>query len=162
MEELDWTKFTRRVYIKKDLPSVYTKISSRKGIEEWFLKEAKFYTDGIEKDIDTPLSIGDSYLFSWYGTDFTSEGKILSIQENESFGFTFLGCRVDITLRNEEDEVLVELTQSEIATDDQSKMHYYVECTRGWTTYLLNLKSILEGGIDLRNKNPNFVRVINV
>lgn len=162
MEELDWTTFTRRVYIKKDLPTVFNKIATRKGIEEWFLSEAKFFEDGKEKDHEKILSQGDTYIWSWYGTDFTSEGEIYEVNENKSIAFSFLGCRVDIGLTEEKDELLLELTQSEIATDEASKMNYYVECTRGWTTYLLNLKSILEGGIDLRNKNPNFKRVINV
>lgn len=162
MSDLDWSRFTRRVYLKSDLPSVFNKISNRAGIEEWFLSEAKFFEAGEVKDKKKMLSKGDTYLWSWYGTDFTSEGEVLDIELNKSIAFTFLGCRVDIELKEEENEILVELTQSEISTDDESKMNYYVECTRGWTTYLLNLKSILEGGIDLRNKNPNFKRVINV
>jgi len=56
---------------------------------------------------------------------------------------------------------MVELTQSQIPLDDHSRMSYYVGCTRGWTFYLANLKSILEGGIDLRNKNNKLLHVIN-
>jgi hypothetical protein len=28
-----------------------------------------------------------------------------------------------------------------------------VQCQLGWTFYLANLKSVIEGGVDLRNKN---------
>lgn len=31
----------------------------------------------------------------------------------------------------------------------------------GWTFYLANLKSILEGGIDLRNRNPDAGEMLN-
>jgi hypothetical protein len=31
----------------------------------------------------------------------------------------------------------------------------------GWTFYLANLKSVLEGGLDLRNKNARLQRLVN-
>jgi hypothetical protein len=36
-----------------------------------------------------------------------------------------------------------------------------VGCGEGWTFYLTNLKSILEGGVDLRNKEMKLKNVIN-
>lgn len=36
-----------------------------------------------------------------------------------------------------------------------------VGCGEGWVFYLANLKSILEGGIDLRNKNDAIRNVLN-
>ena len=34
-------------------------------------------------------------------------------------------------------------------------------CLEGWTFYLTNLKSVIEGGLDLRNKNLDIKGVIN-
>jgi len=68
---------------------------------------------------------------------------------------------VEVKIKTEGGENIVELTQSEIPLDEQMRMSHYVGCTRGWTFYLANLKSIIEGGIDLRNKNIELVDVIN-
>ena len=37
----------------------------------------------------------------------------------------------------------------------------YVDCSYGWTFFLANLKSVLEGGIDLRNRNVDIKNVVN-
>jgi hypothetical protein len=36
-----------------------------------------------------------------------------------------------------------------------------VGCQLGWTFYLTNMKSIAEGGIDLRNRDIDFKNVVN-
>jgi hypothetical protein len=41
------------------------------------------------------------------------------------------------------------------------QQYFFIECGLGWTFYLANLKSILEGGLDLRNKNPEIQKMIN-
>ena len=56
-------------------------------------------------------------------------------------------------------ETVVELTQSRIP--DDSDHGIYVDCSYGWAFYLGNLKSVLEGGIDLRNKNVDIKNVVN-
>ena len=56
-------------------------------------------------------------------------------------------------------ETVVELTQSRIPEDENRGI--YVDCSYGWTFYLANLKSVLEGGIDLRNKNVDIQNVVN-
>lgn len=68
---------------------------------------------------------------------------------------------VAVKILNEEGAVVVQLEQENIPADDNSKTNYFVGCGEGWTFYLANLKSILEGGIDLRNKNENIKRVVN-
>jgi len=57
--------------------------------------------------------------------------------------------------------MIVELVQENIPDDDQGRLYYHLVCKTGWTFYLDNLKSLLEGGIDLRNKNANLANVIN-
>jgi hypothetical protein len=39
--------------------------------------------------------------------------------------------------------------------------NYHVGCKAGWTFYLANLKSILEGGIDMRNKKTRLKEMLN-
>ncbi len=96
----------------------------------------------------------------WYSSDDVAEGEILEYDSSHLI-FTFLGDIVTIKVKVEDGENILELIQSDIETDEQSKISSYVGCTRGWTFYMANLKSILEGGIDLRNKNSNLQNVVN-
>ena len=68
---------------------------------------------------------------------------------------------VSVAFRTEEGETIVELTQYNIAVDDRSKSNFHVGCMQGWTFYLANLKSLMEAGIDLRNKNEKLQRMMN-
>ena len=68
---------------------------------------------------------------------------------------------MEIKLETSHEEVLVILTQLDIPTDDKSKKHVRLGCYEGWSFYMVNLKSIYEGGIDLRNMHDALKGVIN-
>ncbi len=57
--------------------------------------------------------------------------------------------------------MIVELVQDEIPVDEQGQVYYHIGCTKGWLFILLILKSILEGGVDLRNNNVGLKDVFN-
>ena len=65
-----------------------------------------------------------------------------------------------VTIYEEQGEKIVELVQDQIPTDDKSKQNWHIGCKTGWTFYMANLKSMLEGGIDLRNRNETIQNVI--
>lgn len=93
-------------------------------------------------------------------------GEIVEVNGTDLIKFTFGGASaanmtVSVTIKNEEGEKIVELTQENIPEDEDGKTKYHLGCMEGWTFYLANLKSILEGGIDLRNKNEKLQKVIN-
>ena len=76
--------------------------------------------------------------------------------------FTFATqMKVRIKIKTEEGENLVELEQYDIPVDEKGKTNFHIGCMEGWVFYLANLKSIVEGGIDLRNKNEKLKKVIN-
>lgn len=158
---IDWTQFRRRIGITASKKAICEKWSTQVELESWFLSEALFYRKGKTLMSNDLIQAGDTYKWMWHGSDVESEGEILEIVENQIVRFSFLGCKVNVTLVEEDGEIIVDLNQREIGEDEESKMGYYVECTRGWTFYLTNLKSILEGGIDLRNKNNHLKNVIN-
>ena len=68
---------------------------------------------------------------------------------------------MSVSITAEDGVTVVELVQENIPIDDLSRVNYHLGCLTGWTFYLANLKSVLEGGIDLRNKNQNLLKVIN-
>ncbi|HEY9006629.1 MAG TPA: SRPBCC domain-containing protein [Ohtaekwangia sp.] len=161
----NWSKFTKRVSINSDTETIYTCWATPQGLESWFLRLAAFTKPGnVLRDSTARVQAGDTYRWLWYGYgDDTAEyGEVLEANGKDRFRFTFSGgCIVTMRIIREQNETLCELTQENIPLTEQGKVDYHLGCMKGWTFYLTNLKSILEGGIDLRNKNENLHDVIN-
>ena len=159
-----WSKFVKRVTINADPQTVYNAWATQSAIETWFLRQSIFSTEGSEKKPDEPIQSGDAYEWRWYGhsDDVTEYGEILIANGKDTLQFTFTGnCIVTVNTHIEDGETIAELTQENIAADDNPATNLYVGCGEGWTFYLANLKSVLEGGLDLRNRNANIRKVVN-
>lgn len=162
MDNLDWTTFKKRIPVKVAKDKLFNFWETQENVEKWFLSQAQFYRpDKTERKRDSKIQKGDTYAWMWHGSDTMAEGEVLAMNGENYLEFTFLGCVVSVEIKEEDGEHVVELIQKEIPLDEQSRMSYFVGCSRGWTFYLANLKSILEGGIDLRNRNNNLSNVIN-
>ena len=162
MKNLDWTTFNKRISINSTSEKLYEAWITQSDLEKWFLSQAQFFKkDKSKRDWNSTIQKGDTYKWRWHGSDFVAEGEVLDINNKDHLKFTFLGCIIDVEIKNEEGENIIQITQSEIPLDEESRMNLFVGCSRGWTFYAANLKSILEGGIDLRNKNDKLTNVIN-
>ena len=161
----DWGRFITRINVNAPVESLYNAWATRSGIERWFLRLSEYKKpDGTERKGDEGVATGDSCKWLWHGwPDSVAEyGKILDLNGKDFFKFSFgKAGNVTVTIRNEEGENIVELVQDNIPSDEDSKFTWHIGCKTGWTFYLANLKSILEGGIDLRNKNEKIQQVIN-
>lgn len=161
METIDWSSFTKRISIRVTQEKIFKHFIFQELLEKWFLSSAEFYNFAGEiRSRDSIIQSGDTYRWRWYGSDNLAEGKIIENKEGY-LKFTFLDCMVEVGIKREEDENILVLTQSEIPLDEQARLNYYVGCTRGCNFYMTNLKSILEGGKDLRNRNSDLSNVIN-
>ena len=165
MSDYDWSKFTRRINVKAPANLIYKAWSTQEGLESWFLRLAEFTKHaGDFRTRDEFIQKDDRYKWLWHGwPDETVEyGIILKASGRDIIQFSFAtNCTVTVLIKEDSGETIVELTQEDIPLDEKSKVNYHLGCIEGWTFYLANLKSILEGGIDLRNKNVNLTRVIN-
>lgn len=163
MTNFDWTTFTRKIAIKARVSDLYDAWTKASEIEKWFLSKAVFSdTNNAPIARDQPIAKGFSYEWNWYLYDTTEQGKITDTNGKDFIQFTFAGnCLVDIKLYSQGDHVIVELTQKNIPTDDHSKQGIRLGCDTGWSFFLVNLKSVYEGGLDLRNKNNHFKGMIN-
>ena len=162
MKNFDWTSFTRRIAVKSTMEEMYNAWAKATEIEKWFLKNADYFETGLKADKNKNISAGMEYEWSWHLYEPVESGKITAANGKDHIQFTFAGeCLVDVNLSMVHDHVVVELTQKNIPTDDESKVSYRLGCDNGWSFYLVNLKSVYEGGIDLRNKNPEFRKVVN-
>lgn len=161
----DWTHFRKRISIHASPQLVWDAWTTRAGLERWFLRVAKFTSaDGVQKKDGEQVQAGDRYDWRWHGyPDDTNEQRlVLAVFPKNFLQFRFSGdCTVSVTIKHEEGTTICELVQENIPIDENPKTNLLVGCGEGWTFYLTNLKSVLEGGIDLRNKNVKLTSVIN-
>lgn len=161
----DWTKFTKRIPVSASISTAYKAWSTQDELEKWFLRKAEFITpDKRLRNRNDPFQKGDKYEWYWHGyPDTVFEKKaILEANRKDFLQFGFSGdCIVSVKLIAQEEETIVELTQENIPEDNNPATNLLVGCGEGWTFYLANLKSYLQGGIDLRNKNVKIQGVIS-
>jgi len=158
MAQNDWGSFTQTMYYNVPVSKVYTAWTTRTGLESFFLSQAEFTkADGTIRDYDSPMQKGDTYKWRWYGYSSEEYGEITEANGIDRLGFIFGKAGVvTITMREEQGGTFMTLIQEQIpCKDDTDKFNYRIGCATGWTFYRANLKSVLEGGIDVRNKNPS-------
>jgi len=163
MDNYNWTSFTKKIAVKSTVSALYAAWTIPQEVEKWFLSKALYKkSEGTAVKMDEKVDVGDTYEWSWYLYDVVEKGKIIAANGKDQMKFTFAGdCIVEINLTQDTDHVLVELTQRNIPTDNQSKKNIRIGCDSGWSFFLVNLKSIYEGGIDLRNKDKNLKGMLN-
>ncbi len=166
LENYEWTRFRQKEYIKAPISEVFIKWLSPGGIIEWFLKKALYESEN--EGIRSPKEIiktGDNYTWEFY-SGVIMRGKILDVQENYSFKFTF-GKKepdsdedviVNITFEEKEGLTVIELEQNNIADNEYGKASYNLSCMVGWSYYLTNLRSIFESGYDFREKDQELAK----
>lgn len=163
MKNFNWTSYTKRIAVKSTLSNIYDAWTKGSELERWFLKKVVFYKpDHSLYEPDKNVVENIQYIWYWYLYDEPMKGKITNVNGKNYIQFTFEGdCLVDVNLEEVDGYIVVTLRHHNIPLDDNSKQYVRLGCSNGWTFYLANLKSIFEGGIDLRNKNEKFPPMIN-
>ncbi len=163
--KFDWSFFIVRINVKAPKKALYKAWATRAGIEYWFLRMGEYKTpDGVVLDANELVKPGDLYSWRWFGypDTVTEYGKMLELNGVDFFKFSFgKAGNCAITLLEEQGETIVQLLQDQIPVDEHGQQYYHIGCKTGWTFYLANMKSMFEGGIDLRNKNEQLQDVIN-
>ena len=160
----NWSSFTLRVNIQAPLATVFSYFETPEGWENWFLRKAIFLDpNDQQREAKASIETHDQYEFYWHGysNDVCEKGVVMENNNINEFCISFSKkAPVRFSLSKEEGETIVTLKATEIKTDDQSKMSHYVQDSRGWTFYLLNLKSVIEFQNDLRNKKESLKDLI--
>jgi uncharacterized protein YndB with AHSA1/START domain len=160
----DWSRFIQRVNINSDLQTIYHAWATKEGLETWFLRKAIFTNAGLATNPTDFVHKGDLYEWYWHGYEdgAVEKGMILEANGKDRISFSFgKAGEVTVTIKTELGALIVELVQEKIPLDEKSQVSFHVGCTKGWVFYMANLKSILEGGVDLRNKNIALKNMIN-
>ena len=165
MSNFNWSSFTTRIPVNAPIEKIYLCWTTKAGMEFWFLRLSEYKKPtGELRKADEPVQNGDTYKWFWHGwSDETVEyGNIIECIGKDFLKFSFGKAGIcSVSIRKEVTETIVELVQENIPEDEQGKEYFHLGCKTGWTFYLANLKSLLEGGIDLRNRNERLKNVIN-
>lgn len=161
----DWSTFTQKINIKAPVEDVYRAWTTTHHLEQWLVRQAVFKDDKKKlKSLNDPIHNGDIYEWLWHGhaDKHVDKGTVLYANGHDKLQFSFTkGGIVTVQIGEVMGETIVMLTQEKIPTDEHGKVTYHIGGLTGWTFYLCNLKSYMEGGIDLRNKNTLFANVVN-
>jgi uncharacterized protein YndB with AHSA1/START domain len=165
MNTRSWSEFEVRMPVKADVKTLYDAWTTQTGIERWFLRSAIYTSsDGTTRKETEEVKKDDMYRWLWHGyPDHVMENNpVLDANGKDLFQFVFTGkCIVTVKLKPINGITMVSLHQGRIPEDNNPATNLFVGCQLGWTFYLTNLKSIMEGGIDLRNRDEALQSVIN-
>ena len=135
--------FTTKIAIKAPISAVWNALATEEGISKWFLSKAK-------------LDVRSGGAFEFFWGDISTTGTFLNVIPEKKLSFTWWEPVGAVTFELEEindNEVAVICTATGYKTDDDGLRHY-IEESKGWTFFMVNLKASLEHGLDLRDGNP--------
>ena len=151
MAAYDWSQFHVRMYYLAPLAEVFRCFSTADGLESFFVYNAQHLSaDGIRRASDESVQSGDSYYWT-YVHDFEHGGMYTRIELNRLVQFTFGSMMVDIHFREIDGATEVDLHQKNCATKDPDRTWQHVNCRSCWIYFLTNLRSVLDGGSDVRD-----------
>lgn len=138
--------------MKAPREAVYAAFATAEGIRGWMVFESALLDpDGNERDPGEVARAGDRLRTGWH-TGLSGEGEVLEIRPGEMVRFTMdPGIVVEANIEPLEDgSVMVTLVQTHDLSDEEN-LALMLGFLPGWAFYLANLKSVMEGGRDLRN-----------
>lgn len=160
----NWNEIRLRINIDTTIEKAFQAWTTQAGLESWFLRYAKAKDQkGAAKKETAAMVPGDTYDWMWHGfpDDVKLNGRVYESNGKDKFVFSFSSdSRVTISIYKELGQVIVELVEQNIPPDRGEIFKHYLSNTTGWTFYLTNLKSVLEGGLDMRNLNADLKNVI--
>jgi uncharacterized protein YndB with AHSA1/START domain len=161
----DFSEFKLRVNIKTSVENAYRAWATPAGLQSWFLGIVITGPDGAVRNGEELAQEGDDFALNLTSRPdkVIFRGKVLKANDKDMFSFSFSkGAPVTISIYSEHGETIVQLLESNLPTDPETIKKHFVGDNNGWIFYLTNLKSVLEGGLDLRNRNASISNVINL
>ncbi len=142
----------QRYFLKAPPDRVFKALTEPSLLRKWFVASAKF----------SPRT-GGNYTFSW-GGEMSQSGKVLSFVRDKSLSLSWpqvqrgkpLGMtRATFRLKPKDDGTILDVNHTGFRTGVLWNENYAAVCS-GWAYFMLNLKSVLQHGRDLRSQQDVF------
>lgn len=154
--------FTKRIRVKAppDVVMSYWLLSGL--VELWFVPTCRYTGPEGLRAPNEMAQVGDKYHWEWVeGTVDTAHFREIEFPGRFVAGWFEDALEIEVTVEPEGEGSLVSLTQTNTQDEESERMAAYYDCGEGWAFYLVNLKSVLEGGIDLREDTPDIKGLVN-
>ena len=160
----DWLGFTQAIQVDAATERVFELIATCAGLERWFIRRATASCDRAQF-----LPVGDRLSLTWRGMNDADMTEVDGVLACEPMRRMRIGWYEDkgwvefrVTARASGGST-VELEQRMHPSADRALIEQaYIGCREGWAFYLANLKSVAEGGRDLRDPRPDRPGLVNV
>ncbi len=142
----------QRYFIKAPPAKVFKALTEPRLLKKWFLMSAKL----------SPRK-GGNYAFTWQGGA-SQSGKVLNYVRDRSLSLSWpqvqkgkaLGTtRATFRLKPKDDGTILDISHTGFKSGSLWTENHAAVCS-GWAYFLLNLKSVLQYGRDLRSSYDNF------
>jgi uncharacterized protein YndB with AHSA1/START domain len=151
-EKIDWTSFDLYVAIDAEPSTVMSAWSTIKGMESFFVQMMRITgPDGAELEPDAEARPGDRFVWRWHNGRRIS-GEYLQSETRNEVRFTFGDSRVSVMAQPYNTGSLLRLRQYDIPDNEEAQMHIHGNCRAAWVYFLTVLKTLLEHGVDGRDK----------
>ena len=155
--------FIHAIILNASPEEVFEYVATSSGIVKWFIGKAKyFYKDSHIRLGNEKAQKGDSFLWNWLNKDLELKGVVTESTDNKEFSFTFSPLfLVSIELTGTDDNK-TRMTLKQEYQESASKNDFsYINCCTCWVFFMTNLKSVIEHGIDLREKEAVDEMMVN-
>ena len=151
--------FTLKIWVRADAGTLRRAWTRPEEVVRWFVSRCAYFgADGEQAD---EAVTGGTYRWEWIEST-TEESKVIAVDRDVlRFGWFHDKGEVKVCFTEAGDETLMELTQTMRDGTEAERLDAQVDCKLGWTFFLANLKSVYEGGLDLRETDPERVPVVN-
>ncbi|MEZ4737853.1 MAG: SRPBCC domain-containing protein [Flavobacteriales bacterium] len=156
MENFDRTRSATHSAVRAKLSDMYRGCWSSSAIEQWFMSWA-INRDADDEDLgpDTAMSEDCSYTWRWCGYGGVEHGRTNKANGVYHLQFNFVGDRtVYLRMREEDERLIEELVRSKIPQDEKSKRDIRLGSDPGRSFCIVDLKSLLEGGLAIGTRKP--------
>ncbi len=161
-EIYDWSRFQVIHYYSVPVERVFEAWATARGLESFLLERASFQNPaGDNRAPDEPTTTGDRYHWEWrHGHEL--EGQIYNVVPGRSMAFTFGDMEAEVRMADVGDRTELILRQWSIPNTDEGRASGHLNCRSCWVFFLANLQSVLEQGVDLRDKDPTKVSSMEI
>ena len=149
---IDWAQFDLHVAINAEPERILEVWSTIDGMESFFVEMMRITRpDGVERATNEIAEPGDKFVWRWQNGRRVL-GKYQKPEADNEVRFTFGESKICISVKPYRGGSLLRLKQYDIPETEEARMHVHANCRGGWVYFLTVLKTLLENGVDGRDK----------